>query len=98
MDYFLRPWLLCGAFCLNCASQAQDLKRVVTHRVVRRSRCPSRKQPEFFAWSRILENSRSPMESFLHRTPKLVIPVQTGQFLMKILSKQRIVAVYHDFN
>ena len=33
-----------------------------------------------------------------HHTPKLGIPVETGQFLLKLLLKQIFFAVHHDFN
>jgi len=35
---------------------------------------------------------------FLHRAPNLGIPVEMVQFLMKLLLKQRILAVHHDFH
>jgi len=35
--------------------------------------------------------------SFLHRIPKLGIPVEMVPLLMKLLLKQRILALYHDF-
>ena len=35
---------------------------------------------------------------FLHHTPKLGIPAEMVQFLMKLLLKQRILAVYHDIH
>jgi len=38
------------------------------------------------------------LDHFLHHAPKLGIPVETVQFLMKLLLKQRILAVYHDFH
>ena len=34
---------------------------------------------------------------FLHNTPKLGIPVEMLQFLLKLLLKQRFLAVHHDF-
>jgi len=40
--------------------------------------------------SDILTDSGSPNGSLLHHTPKLGIPVQLVQFLMKLLLKQRI--------
>ena len=43
-------------------------------------------------------DSGSPIGSLLHHTPKLGIPVEMLQFLMKLLLKQRILAVYHDFH
>jgi len=42
--------------------------------------------------------SGSPIESFLHHTPKLGIPVKMVQFLLKILLKQKFLAVHHDFH
>jgi len=56
-----------------------------------RSRCRSR---IFLSDS----DSRSPIGWFLHHTPKLWIPVDMLQFLMKHLLKQRILAVHHDFH
>ena len=38
------------------------------------------------------------LDHFLQRSPKLRIPVEMIQFLMKLLLKQRIFAVYHDFH
>jgi len=38
------------------------------------------------------------LDHFLHHTPKLGIPVEMIQFLLKLLLKQRLLAVYHDFN
>ena len=38
------------------------------------------------------------LDHFLHHTPKLGIPVEMVQFLMKLLSKQRILALYRDFH
>jgi len=35
---------------------------------------------------------------FLHHTPKLGIPVEMVQFLMKLLLNERILAVYHDLH
>jgi len=37
------------------------------------------------------------LDHFLHHAPKLGIPVEMVQFLLKLLLKQRILAVYHDF-
>jgi len=37
------------------------------------------------------------LDHFLHHTPKLGIPVETVQFLLKFLLKQIFLAVYHDF-
>ena len=47
--------------------------------------------------SDILSDSGSPTGSLLHHTHKLGIPVELVQFLIKLLLKQRILAVYHDF-
>ena len=63
---------------------------------------------EVFGWSRILNNTGSrsrifcptseiQLDHFLHYTPKLGIPVETVQFLLKLLLKQRFLAVHHDF-
>jgi len=69
-------------------------------------------ESEFFGWSRIPNNTRSrsragffcatpttevPLDHFLYHAPKLGIPVEMVQFLMNLLLKQRILAVYHDF-
>jgi len=72
-------------------------------------RSRSRKESEVFGWSRIPNNTRSwsrifcpapdvQMDHFLHHTPKLVIPVEVVQFLLKLWLKQRFLAVYHDFH
>jgi len=37
------------------------------------------------------------LDHFLHRIPKLGIPVEMIQFLLKLLLKQRFLAVHHDF-
>jgi len=34
----------------------------------------------------------------LHRIPKLGIPVEMVEFLLKVLLKQRILPVYYDFH
>jgi len=39
-----------------------------------------------------------PIESFLRCTPKSGIPVEILQFLLKLLLKQRILALYRDFH
>jgi len=64
----------------------------------------------FFGWSRIPNKTRSrgriflfdsgspPGLFFLHHTPKLVIPVEMVQFLLKLSLNQRILAVYHDLH
>jgi len=60
-----------------------------------------------FEWSRIPNNTRSrifcptpeiQINHFLHHTPKLGTPVEMIQFLLKLLLKQRILAVSHDFH
>ena len=38
------------------------------------------------------------LDHFLHHTPKLGIPVEMAQFLLKHLLKQRFLAVHHDFH
>ena len=38
------------------------------------------------------------LDHFLHRTPKLRIPVEMVQFLLKLWLKQRLLAVHHDFH
>jgi len=43
-------------------------------------------------------DSGHPIGSLLHHTPKLGIPVESVQLLMKLLLNQRIVGVYHDFH
>jgi len=53
--------------------------------------------------SRIPNNTRSRSRIFLSDTDsgipiKLGIPIEMVQFLMKLLLKQRILAVYHDFH
>ena len=57
--------------------------------------------------SRIPNNTRSrifcptpnvQLDHFLHQTPKLGIPVEMVQFLLKLLLKQRFLAVHHDFH
>jgi len=77
-------------------------------------RSRSRKESEIFGWSRsrIPDNTGSrsrfflsdsnpgcPIRSFSHHTPKLGIPVEMVQFPLKLLLKQRFLAVvYHDFH
>jgi len=74
-----------------------------------RLRSRSRKKSEVFGWGWIPKNtgSRSRIflsdsgnlsESFLHHTPTLGIPVEMVQFLWKLLFKQRILAVHHNFH
>ena len=43
-------------------------------------------------------DSGSPIEPFLHRSPKVGTPVEMVQFLLKLSLKQIIIAVYHDFH
>ena len=38
------------------------------------------------------------LDHFLHHPLKLGIPVETAQFLLKLLLKQRFLAVHHDFH
>jgi len=38
------------------------------------------------------------MNRFLHRILQLRIPVEMLQFLLKLLLKQRILAVFYDFH
>jgi len=38
------------------------------------------------------------LDHFLHHTIKLGIPVEMVQFLLKLLLKQRFLAVHHDFH
>jgi len=38
------------------------------------------------------------LDHFLHHTPKMGIPVDMVQFLLKLLLKQRFLAVHHDFH
>jgi len=38
------------------------------------------------------------LDHFLHHSPKLGIPVEMVQFLLKLLLNQRFPAVYHDFH
>ena len=77
-------------------------------------RSRSRKESEIFGWSRsrIPDNTgsrsrffcRTPtpdvqFDHFSHHTPKLGIPVEMVQFPLKLLLKQRFLAVvYHDFH
>jgi len=74
-----------------------------------RLRSQSRKESEVFGWSQICNNTSSwswkfcltlevQLNYFLHHTPELRIPVEMVQFLMKLLLKQIIVAMYHDFH
>ena len=38
------------------------------------------------------------LDHFLHHTPKMGIPVEMVQFLLKFLLKQRFLDVHHDFH
>jgi len=38
------------------------------------------------------------LDHFLHNIPKFGIPVETVQILLKLLLKQRFLAVCHDFH
>ena len=71
----------------------------------------SRKESEIFGWSRILNNTGSRSRIFCptptpeveldhisHHTPKLGIPVEMAQFLLKRLLKQRFIAGHHDIH
>jgi len=42
--------------------------------------------------------SDAQLDHFLHHTPKLGIPVEMVQFLLKLLLNQRFLAAYHDFH
>ena len=70
----------------------------------------SRKESKVIVWSRISDNTGSrsrifcpiptpdvQLDLFLHHTPKMGILVEMVQFLLKLLLKQRFLAVYHDF-
>ena len=74
-------------------------------------RSRSRKESEVFGWIRsripnntgsqsriFLSDSGCPIGSFFHHTSKLRIPVERVQFLLKLLLKQRFLAVHHDFH
>jgi len=73
----------------------------------------SRKESEIFGWcrSRIPNNTGSwsrifcptptpdvQLDHFLHHTLELGIPVELVHFLLKLLLKQRFLAVHHDFH
>ena len=64
-----------------------------------------------FGWSRMPNNTGmrsrifcptpspgSQLDQFLQHTLKLGIPVETVQFILKLLLNQRFLAVYHDFH
>ena len=38
------------------------------------------------------------LDHFLHHTPKLGSPIEMVRSLLKLLLKQRFLAVYHDFH
>jgi len=70
---------------------------------------PSRKDSEGFGRIRIPNNAGvgvgffclTPdvqLDHFLHHTPKLRIPVEIVQFLLKVLLKQSFLTVDHDFH
>ena len=64
-----------------------------------RSRIRSRKESEVFGCSPSRTFCLTPdvqLDNFLHHTPKLGIPVETVQFLLKLLLKQRFRAERHD--
>jgi len=71
------------------------------------SQSRSRKELEVFGWnrSRIPNNTESQifcptpdiqLDHFLHHTPNLGIPVEMVQFLLKLLLKERFLAVHHN--
>ena len=54
-----------------------------------------------FGWSRSRIFSPTPdvqLDKFLYHTSKMGIPVETVKFLMKLLLKQRFLAVHHNFH
>ena len=58
----------------------------------------SRKESEVFGWSRIFcPTPTVQLDHILHHTSKFGIPVEMVQFHMKLLLKQRILAVHHNF-
>ena len=78
-----------------------------------RSRSRSRKVSKVFgwSWSRFPNNTGSrsrifcptptlevQLDHFLHHTPKLGIPIEMVEFLLKLLLNQRFIAVHHDFH
>jgi len=52
----------------------------------------------FFRSGVLGETEHRPEDHFLHHTPKLGIPVEMVQFILKLLLKQRFLAVHHDFH
>jgi len=66
-----------------------------------RSRIPNNSRSSSLCRSRIFCPTPTPevqLDHFLHHTPKLGIPVEMVQFLLKILLKQRFLAVHYDFH
>jgi len=64
-----------------------------------RTREVAEPESEVFGWSRIfLPDSGSPVGHFLHHTPKMGIPVEMVQFLLKLLLNERFLAVQHISN
>jgi len=96
-------------FCLNCVRfdlrESVDISFLNTY-VNRVAESGSRNESEAFGWSRIPNSTRSrcrkfcltpelQFNHFLHHTPKLEIPIEMVQFPLKLLLKQKILAVYH---
>jgi len=52
----------------------------------------------FWVESEFLSDSGCPLGSFLHHTTELGLIVEMVQFLMKLLLKQRFLAVHHNFH
>jgi len=63
-------------------------------RIPENTRGRNRKESDFFCLNPISEIQ---LDHFLHHSCKLRIPVEMSLFPMKLLLKQRILAVYHDF-
>ena len=66
-----------------------------------RSRIPDNSRSSSLCRSRIFCPTPTPevqLDHFLHHTPKLGIPVEMVQFLLKLLLKQRFLAVHYDFH
>ena len=52
-----------------------------------------------WSWSRIFcPTPDIHLDHFLHHILKLGIPVEMVQFILKLLLKQRFLAVHHDFH
>ena len=88
-------------FYLICCRDANSgLRSGKESEAVRWSRIPNdtRGRSRIFCPTLTAEVQGSPIRSLLHHTPKLGIPVESVQFLMKLLLKQIILAVYHDFH